>query len=33
MFYEDHVVTYADNFQMVLDSLSNWNVEMLIFGM
>jgi hypothetical protein len=29
-FYEDHIVTYADNFQMVLDSWSNWNLEMLI---
>jgi hypothetical protein len=31
MFYEDHIVTCADNFQMVLDSWSNWNLEMLIF--
>jgi hypothetical protein len=32
MFYEDHNVTYADYFQMVLDSWSNWNLEILIFA-
>jgi hypothetical protein len=32
MFYEDHIITYADNFQMLLRSWSNWNLEMLIFA-
>jgi hypothetical protein len=32
MFYEDHIVTYeVDNFQMVLDSWSNWNIWTCIF--
>jgi hypothetical protein len=32
MFYEDHIVTYADSFQMVLNSWSNWSLKMLIFA-
>jgi hypothetical protein len=32
MFYEDYIVTYADKFQMVLDSWSSWNLEISIFA-
>jgi hypothetical protein len=33
MFYKEHIVAYANtcNFQMVLNSWSDWNSEMLIF--